>query len=133
MTTDKAPGMKLASYSVDGAPYWGAVGAGGMIALSPGFPGWPTLREVIAAGALGEVAAAAEGRAVTHATGSFAWEIPIPAPEKILCVGVNYANNRDAGQAVVDEIEKAGGRAVLVQAGPAEPVLGAAYCPGPVS
>ncbi|HPF35470.1 MAG TPA: SDR family oxidoreductase [Candidatus Krumholzibacteria bacterium] len=31
-------------------------------------------------------------------------------------VGVNYANNRDAGQAVVDEIEKAGGRAVLVQA-----------------
>ena len=103
MTTDKAPGMKLASYSVDGAPYWGAVGAGGMIALSPGFPGWPTLREVIAAGALGEVAAAAEGRAVTHATGSFAWEIPIPAPEKILCVGVNYpdrnAEYRDGQEA----------------------------------
>ncbi|MCB1330421.1 MAG: fumarylacetoacetate hydrolase family protein [Maritimibacter sp.] len=82
--------MKLASYSVEGMPFWGAVGAGGMIALSPDFPGWPTLREVIEAGALGEVAAAAEGRAVTHATGSFAWEIPIPAPEKILCVGVNY-------------------------------------------
>ncbi len=31
-------------------------------------------------------------------------------------VGVNYANNREAGQSVVDQITEAGGRAVLVQA-----------------
>lgn len=82
--------MKLASYSVDGDRFWGAVAAGGMVALSPDFPAWPSLREVIAAGALAEVAAAAEGRAVTHPEGSFRWEIPIPSPEKIICVGVNY-------------------------------------------
>ncbi|MCB1338401.1 MAG: fumarylacetoacetate hydrolase family protein [Maritimibacter sp.] len=82
--------MRLASYSVAGVGYWGAVGDGGMIALSPEFPGWPSLREVIEAGALGEVVAAAEGRAVTHPDGTFRWEIPIPRPEKILCVGVNY-------------------------------------------
>ena len=82
--------MNLASYSVDGHRYWGAVGEGGMVALSPEFPGWPSLREVIAAGALGQVAAAAEGRAATHPTGSFRWDIPILNPEKIICVGVNY-------------------------------------------
>ncbi|HCQ67212.1 MAG TPA: 2-hydroxyhepta-2,4-diene-1,7-dioate isomerase [Rhodobacteraceae bacterium] len=82
--------MKLASYSVGNDPFWGAVAEGGMVALSPDFPGWPSLREVIAAGALRQVAATAKGRPVTHATGTFRWEIPIPAPEKIICVGVNY-------------------------------------------
>ena len=31
-------------------------------------------------------------------------------------VGVNYVRNRDAGQAVVDQIRQAGGRALLIQA-----------------
>jgi 2-keto-4-pentenoate hydratase/2-oxohepta-3-ene-1,7-dioic acid hydratase in catechol pathway len=82
--------MKLASYSVGGDRFWGAVTEGGMVALSGEFPGWPSMREVIAAGALDQVAATAVGRAVTHAPGTFRWEIPIPAPEKIICVGVNY-------------------------------------------
>jgi 2-keto-4-pentenoate hydratase/2-oxohepta-3-ene-1,7-dioic acid hydratase in catechol pathway len=82
--------MRLASYSIGGVPYWGAVADGGLIALSPEFPQWPTLRGVIAAGALSEVAEAARGRAVTHPDGSFRWEIPVPDPEKILCVGVNF-------------------------------------------
>jgi 2-keto-4-pentenoate hydratase/2-oxohepta-3-ene-1,7-dioic acid hydratase in catechol pathway len=33
---------------------------------------------------------AAQGRAVTHLSGSFTWDIPIPDPEKIICVGVNF-------------------------------------------
>jgi len=36
-------------------------------------------------------------------------------------VGVNYVRDRAAGQAVVDQIRQAGGRAVLVQADVAEP------------
>jgi 2-keto-4-pentenoate hydratase/2-oxohepta-3-ene-1,7-dioic acid hydratase in catechol pathway len=60
------------------------------VALSEGFPQWPTLRGVIAAGAIPQVLAAARGRAVTHADGGFTWEIPIPDPEKIICVGVNF-------------------------------------------
>ena len=80
--------MRFATYTADGRRYYGAVTDDGMIALSPDFPQWPTLREVIEAGALSELEAAANGRAVTHS--EFDYEIPIPAPEKIICVGVNF-------------------------------------------
>ncbi len=80
--------MRFATYTAEGRRYYGAVAEDGMIALSPDFPQWPTLREVIEAGALSELEAAANGRAVTHS--EFDYEIPIPAPEKIICVGVNF-------------------------------------------
>lgn len=80
--------MRFATYTAEGRRYYGAVADNGMIALSPDFPQWPTLREVIEAGALSELEAAANGRAVTHS--QFDYEIPIPAPEKIICVGVNF-------------------------------------------
>ncbi|MFN3937112.1 MAG: fumarylacetoacetate hydrolase family protein [Gemmobacter sp.] len=81
---------RIASWQAGGARFWGVVAETGVIALSPGYPEWPTLRDVIAAGALEVVAEAARGRAVTHPFGSFAWDIPVPDPEKILCVGVNF-------------------------------------------
>ena len=80
--------MRFATYTADERRYYGAVTDDGMIALSPEFPQWPTLREVIEAGALSELEAAVNGRAVTHS--EFDYEIPIPAPEKIICVGVNF-------------------------------------------
>jgi len=93
--------MKFATYTAEGQTLWGAVTEQGMIALSPVFPEWPTLREVIAAGGLPELAAEAEGRQVTHT--EFTYEIPIPSPEKILCVGVNFpdrnAEYRDGQEA----------------------------------
>ncbi|MCX2721101.1 fumarylacetoacetate hydrolase family protein [Roseibium salinum] len=82
--------MKLATFSSDGQMLWGAVADDGVIALSPDFPQWKTLRQVIEADALGTVLAAAEGRSPTHKNGAFRWEIPIPDPEKIICVGVNF-------------------------------------------
>ena len=82
--------MKFATYTVSGHQYFGAVAPDGMIALSPEFPQWKTMRDVIEAGALGELERAAEGRAVTHANGTFRWDIPVPDPEKIICVGVNF-------------------------------------------
>jgi 2-keto-4-pentenoate hydratase/2-oxohepta-3-ene-1,7-dioic acid hydratase in catechol pathway len=82
--------MRFATVRAEGRQLYGAVVEGGFVALSDGFPEWPTLREVIAADGLGALEAAAWGRAVTHAEGSFDWEIPIPAPEKIICVGVNF-------------------------------------------
>ncbi len=81
---------RFAAYSAQGSALYGAVTDAGMIALSPDFPHWPTLREVIKADGLHDLAMAAQGRAVTHPTGAFSWQIPIPAPEKIICVGVNY-------------------------------------------
>jgi len=95
--------MKLATFTTDDQQFWGAVAHGGMIALSPDFPQWKTLRNVIEAGALDEVTQAAAGRTPTHADGSFRWDIPVPDPEKIICVGVNFpdrnAEYRDGQEA----------------------------------
>ncbi len=82
--------MRFATFSANGQAFYGVATDDGMIGLSPDFPNWPTLREVIAADGLHELALAAKGRAVTHPNGSFVYEIPIPAPEKIICVGVNF-------------------------------------------
>ena len=82
--------MRFATVRAEGQQLYGAVVEGRLIALSGDFPAWPSLREVIAADGLGALEAAARGRAVTHRDGSFDWEIPIPAPEKIICVGVNF-------------------------------------------
>jgi len=81
---------RIATFSAGGQSFYGAVADGGIIALSPDFPQWPTLREVIEAGALETLVEPAKGRPVTHNAGSFRYEIPVPAPEKIICVGVNF-------------------------------------------
>ena len=81
---------RIASYSAGGESFWGVVADGGMIALSQDHPEWPTLRDVIVAGALHALADEAAGRAVTHPDGSFTWNIPVPDPGKIICVGVNF-------------------------------------------
>lgn len=86
MTQDSPP--RFASYRAAGEDFWGLASEAGMIALSPDFPHWPDLGAVIAAGGLAEAAAAAAGRAVTHR--EFDWQIPLPRPEKIICVGVNF-------------------------------------------
>jgi 2-keto-4-pentenoate hydratase/2-oxohepta-3-ene-1,7-dioic acid hydratase in catechol pathway len=80
--------MRFATCTANGETFYGAATDAGMIALSPQFPDWPTLREVIAAGGLPALAQAAEGKPVTHT--DFIYEIPIPNPEKIICVGVNF-------------------------------------------
>ncbi len=82
--------MRFATFSANGQTFYGVATDDGMIALSPDFPNWQTLREVIAADGLHELALAAKGRNVTHPNGSFVYEIPVPAPEKIICVGVNF-------------------------------------------
>ena len=80
--------MKFATYTSGGDTYYGAVAEGGMIPLSPNFPHWPTLRDVIAADGLHDLALAAQGREATHTDVTYL--IPVPDPEKIICVGVNF-------------------------------------------
>ncbi|MCO6382841.1 fumarylacetoacetate hydrolase family protein [Oceanicola sp. 502str15] len=70
-----------------GETAWGTVTEAGFHALSPLFPQYPTLREVVAAGACEEVAKAGDEQ---PAQSDFTYEIPIPSPEKIICVGVNF-------------------------------------------
>ena len=82
--------MNLVTFTADGRQHWGVTTTGGVLALSPEFPQWRTLRNVIEAGAIETVLDAGQGRAASHMDGSFAWDIPVPDPEKIICVGVNF-------------------------------------------
>ena len=82
--------MNLVTYTASGTQYWGVTAPGGVAALSPAFPHWKTLRNVIEAGAIPQILAAGAGREATHADGAFSHDIPVPDPEKIICVGVNF-------------------------------------------
>ena len=81
---------RLATVRAEGRQLWGAVVEGGLVALSPDFPQFRTLSDVIRAGAMEQVLRAALGRGVSHPTGSFVWDIPLSEPGKIICVGVNF-------------------------------------------
>ncbi len=82
---------RIATFAVDGATRYGAVTDRGIIDLSARWAkDFPTLREVVAAGALTRLVEDAAGHPADHALDSVTWLPPIPAPEKIICIGVNY-------------------------------------------
>jgi 2-keto-4-pentenoate hydratase/2-oxohepta-3-ene-1,7-dioic acid hydratase in catechol pathway len=83
--------QRFATYSIGGATKYGAVVDGGLVDLAGHFgKEFATLREVIAAGALTKLSEYAAGRKPDHALDAIKWQPPIPAPEKIICIGVNY-------------------------------------------
>lgn len=82
--------MKFATVNTGNTQLYGAVSEAGFTALSPSFPEWATMRDVVNAAGLPSLAKAAEGRTVTHPNDSFTYVIPVPNPEKIICVGVNF-------------------------------------------
>ncbi|TPI30803.1 fumarylacetoacetate hydrolase family protein [Mesorhizobium sp. B3-1-6] len=86
---------RLATFTADGKTRYGAITDKGVVDLSARHPEWPTLREVIEAGALGKLAEEAEGLAADFSVKDIAYEIPIPSPEKIICVGVNYPDRNE--------------------------------------
>jgi len=82
---------RIATYSVDGKTGYGAVVGNGIVDLSARFgKDFPTVREAIAAGALMKLADEAARRTADHALEKITFLPPIPAPEKIICIGVNY-------------------------------------------
>src|ERR1700686_1022848 len=83
--------LRLATYSIGGATRYGAVTDVGIVDLSARFgQQYPTLREVIAAGSLAKLAEDAARHSPDHALDAVIWQPPVPAPEKIICIGVNY-------------------------------------------
>src|SRR5437660_302803 len=82
--------MKLASYRTGQGVGYGAVTATGIVDLGRRLP-YASLLDVLRAGALGEARAAA-GAPPDVAVEGVAFLPPVIAPEKILCVGVDYAN-----------------------------------------
>ena len=80
--------MRFATFTSDGEQLYGVATDDGMVALSPDFPHWPSLLDVVMAGGLDQLAQAAAGKPVTHK--DVAYDAPLPNARRILCVGVNF-------------------------------------------
>ncbi|RCW22616.1 2-keto-4-pentenoate hydratase/2-oxohepta-3-ene-1,7-dioic acid hydratase in catechol pathway [Ciceribacter lividus] len=75
---------------------FGLLVEGGIVDLSVRYAGqYPTLREVIADGALATLAERHAGDKADMALTEVSFEIPIPAPEKLICVGVNFPDRNE--------------------------------------
>ena len=87
--------MKLATYSLDGRPSYGAVEGNGVIDLGRRIGAkYPDLRALIAAKALDEAKRAAAGAKPDASLDAITFLPVIPNPDKIVCVGLNYEEHR---------------------------------------
>ena len=84
--------MRLLSFEAAGKRRFGAVAGGGVVDLTGEFA---SLREALAAGGLGRLREAAATARPQLALDEIRFLPPVPAPEKIICVGVNYGNRNE--------------------------------------
>ncbi len=99
--------MRLATFSQNGTTKIGVRTDAGLIDLSAADPGLPaTVRDLIASGPealekAGQAAAAAPDAA--RVEGAVTWLPPVPDPQKIICIGLNYKDHAaEAGMALPD-------------------------------
>lgn len=85
---------RLLAFRAGGELRYGALTDRGIVDLSARHR-WPSLREAIAEGALPALVDAADKLSPDFAEDDITFEIPIPAPEKIICVGVNYPDRNE--------------------------------------
>lgn len=86
----------LSFSTADGCQAYGLVSGEGVIDLSARLgERYPTLREVIEEGALVQLAQDHAEEATDFALSEVKFEIPILAPEKIICVGVNFPDRNE--------------------------------------
>jgi 2-keto-4-pentenoate hydratase/2-oxohepta-3-ene-1,7-dioic acid hydratase in catechol pathway len=95
--------MKLASFKANGRASYGVVTDEGIIDLGRKLSKYATLLDVFRAGAIAEARAAANGPA-DHQLKDVEMLPPIVAPDKIICVGINYPDraaeyNKDGKEA----------------------------------
>ncbi|WP_428700112.1 fumarylacetoacetate hydrolase family protein [Stappia sp.] len=87
---------RFLSFTRNGRAGYGLLAGDGVVDLSARHGArWPSLREVIEAGALASLVDEAAALAADHALADITCEIPIPAPEKIICVGVNFPDRNE--------------------------------------
>jgi 2-keto-4-pentenoate hydratase/2-oxohepta-3-ene-1,7-dioic acid hydratase in catechol pathway len=84
--------MRLASYALRGRSSFGAVVGDGIIDLRPRLHRFQSLTEVFRAKAVDQARAAADGVRPDVPLAEVELLPPLAAPEKILCIGINYAN-----------------------------------------
>jgi 2-keto-4-pentenoate hydratase/2-oxohepta-3-ene-1,7-dioic acid hydratase in catechol pathway len=95
--------MRLASYVVRGRPSYGAVVGDSVIDLRQRFAGrYPAIIDLLSAQALEEARNTVAGVRPDYPLNKIELLPPLPAPEKILCIGINYANrNADFGDSEI--------------------------------
>lgn len=87
---------RFASFTKDKRHAYGLITETGVIDLSARFGArYPTLREVVEANAFDELLEAVAGHQPDFPLSEITYEIPIPAPEKIICVGVNFPDRNE--------------------------------------
>lgn len=88
--------MRLVSFlAPDGRAGWGVERDGGIADMSIRSGGrWPTLRAYLEAPDPGALASLADGGALDHALDAVTLAPPVPDPDKILCVGLNFEPHR---------------------------------------
>ena len=84
--------MRLATFTVSERERFGIVNDDGIIDLTDRMSvSYQSLRDVLQAGALAEVEQIATNSEADYGQTDIQWQLPIPNPEKIYCVGQNYA------------------------------------------
>ncbi|OCJ07338.1 2-hydroxyhepta-2,4-diene-1,7-dioate isomerase [Rhizobium sp. AC27/96] len=87
---------RFLSFSRNGRHGYGLEVDGGVVDLSARHGAtWPTLREVIEAGRLLQLAEEGKTLKPDFTLDDIRFEIPIPSPEKIICVGVNFPDRNE--------------------------------------
>jgi 2-keto-4-pentenoate hydratase/2-oxohepta-3-ene-1,7-dioic acid hydratase in catechol pathway len=95
--------MRLASYNIRGRSSFGVVSGDGIVDLRPRLaPRFQSVLDVLRGDALDEVKSTVARVRADFPLSEVEFAAPVPGAEKILCIGVNYAN-RDA------ELTQAGG------------------------
>ncbi len=90
--------MKLVTFAANGKTSWGAVVDGGVVDLGARMSDIADVRALLAAeaagqGAMAEAKAALAGAKADHALDAITFLPPVPNPDKIICVGLNYADH----------------------------------------
>ena len=85
--------MHVASYNIRGRTSFGVVAGDGIVDLRPRLaPRYQSVLDLLRADALGEVKSIVAGVRADFPLAEVEFLPPVPGGEKILCIGVNYAN-----------------------------------------
>jgi 2-keto-4-pentenoate hydratase/2-oxohepta-3-ene-1,7-dioic acid hydratase in catechol pathway len=85
--------MRLLSFTANGKPSWGAVKDDGVVDLGARLKGRLSgVRDAITQDALPALRDQMERASADFALSAIRYRIPVTDPEKILCIGVNYAD-----------------------------------------
>ena len=88
--------MKIASFEKDGVASYGVVTDDGIIDLGARLGSkFPQLIDILFADALDQIELAVKNQEPDFLTDEVTFRIPIPTPEKIICIGVNYGNRNE--------------------------------------